>query len=195
MSLVTKVFYGSEIENIISDLARLRIKVFYDFPYLYEGDFEYEKNYLKIYPASNESAIVAVYDGNLMVGAASCIPLKDEADYVQAPFQNANYDLSKIYYFGESVLLKEYRGRGLGNIFFDEREKAALKFRYYITAFCGVKRPDDHPLKPDNFRPLDEFWKKRGYQKQENLVSSFSWLDIGDKEETKKPMIYWMRNL
>lgn len=195
MTLVTKVFYGNEIESIISDLARLRIKVFHDFPYLYEGDYEYEKNYLKIYPASSESAIIAVYDGNIMIGAASCIPLKDEAQYVQDPFLQSGFNINEIYYFGESVLLKEYRGRGLGNVFFDEREKAARKFNYKIASFCGVKRPDDHPMRPKDYRPLDEFWKKRGYLRQDNLISEFSWLDIGESCETKKPMVYWMRTL
>jgi GNAT superfamily N-acetyltransferase len=189
-----KVFYGREIENIISDLARLRIKVFHDYPYLYEGDFDYEKNYLKIYPQSKASSIVAVYDGEQMVGAASCLPLKDEAEYVKRPFEEASIDINTIYYFGESVLLKEYRGRGIGNIFFEKREEAATKFHYNVTAFCAVVRENEHPLRPKNYKPLDEFWIKRGYQKNENLISEFSWLDIGETIETKKKMVYWMKN-
>ncbi len=188
-----KVYHGNEIENIIPDLARLRITVFHDFPYLYEGDYEYEKNYLQIYLTSNESTVVAVFDDGKMVGAASAMPLKDEAEYVKAPFIAQKFDLDQIYYFGESVLLKAYRGRGLGNVFFDERENAARKFHYPTTCFCAVVRSDDHPLRPINHRSLDEFWLKRGYQKNSNLISAFSWKDIGDLIETKKPMIYWTK--
>jgi len=190
-----EVYHGNDIEKIIPDLARLRITVFHDFPYLYEGDYEYEKNYLKIYLNSAESTVVAIFDQGSMVGAASAMPLKAEADYVIAPFQNQKMNVEQIYYFGESVLLKEYRGRGLGNVFFDEREKAAKKFQYLTTCFCAVQRNVDHPLKPKDYRPLDEFWMKRGYQKNSNLVSEFSWKDIGDSFETKKTMIYWTKTL
>lgn len=190
-----KIFHGKEIASIITELAKLRITVFHDFPYLYEGDFEYEKNYLKIYLETEESTIVAVFDNGQMIGAASAMPLKAEADYVQSPFLESQIDINRIYYFGESVLLKEYRGRGLGNVFFNEREKAAKKFNYPVSCFCGVIRTEDHPKRPVDFRPLDEFWKKRGYEKQINLVAEFSWKDIGDTMETKKPMIYWMKNL
>lgn len=190
-----KVFHGNDIEKIIPDLARLRITVFHDYPYLYEGDYDYEKNYLKIYLASNQSTVVAVYDQGLMIGAASAMPLKSEADYVRAPFLKERMNIEEIYYFGESVLLKEYRGRGLGNVFFDEREKAAKKFQYSTTAFCAVMRSEVHPMKPKGYRPLDEFWTKRGYLKNSQLISEFSWKDIGDLDETKKPMIYWTKKL
>ena len=188
-----KSFYGREIEPLIADLAQLRINVFYDFPYLYQGDFEYEKNYLKVYTDSTESVLVAAFCNDKIIGAATALPLKDETDYIKQPFLKAHMDLSKIYYFGESVLLKDFRGYGIGHAFFDGREAAAKKFNYQITAFCGVKRPDNHPLKPADYRPLDEFWKKRGYEKQSNLTSYFSWKDIGDTEESKKEMIYWIK--
>jgi len=188
-----KSFYGREIEPLIADLAQLRINVFYDFPYLYQGDFEYEKNYLKVYTDSPESVLVAAFCNDKIIGAATALPLKDETDYIKEPFLKAHMDLSKIYYFGESVLLKDFRGYGIGHAFFDGREAAAKKFNYQITAFCGVKRPENHPLKPADYRPLDEFWKKRGYEKQSNLTSYFSWKDIGDIEESKKEMIYWIK--
>lgn len=188
-------FYGKEITPLIPSLAELRIKVFHDFPYLYEGSLDYETTYLKIYTDSPQSVLVAAFDGERLVGAATALPLKDEADYVQAPFIQAGINLDEIYYFGESVLLKEYRGLGLGHKFFDGRETAARKFGFKTTSFCGVQRAFDHPLKPKDYRPLDEFWIKRGYEKQENLQSEFSWTDIGQLAESKKTMIFWMKNL
>nr|BDT27332.1 GNAT family N-acetyltransferase [Bacteriovorax sp. HI3] len=188
-------FFGKDITPLIPRLAELRIKVFHDFPYLYEGSLDYEKDYLKVYTNSSRSVLVAAFDGDQLVGAATALPLSDEADYVRAPFLQAKMNLDEIYYFGESVLLKEYRGHGLGHQFFDGREAAAKKFGFPISVFCGVQRPADHPMKPEGYSPLDEFWKKRGYVKQENLRSEFSWQDIGESAETKKPMIYWMKSL
>lgn len=188
-------FFGDQIHPLIPALAQLRIKVFHDFPYLYEGSYDYEKKYLNVYTESPRSVLVAAFEDGTLIGAASALPLADEADYVKEPFIKAGMNLDDIYYFGESVLLKEFRGRGLGHLFFDGREAAARKFNFKKTVFCGVERPLDHPLRPREFRPLDEFWIKRGYEKKPSLQSEFSWLDIGDVAETKKTMTYWMREL
>lgn len=186
-------FYQQDILPLRPQLAELRIKVFHDFPYLYEGSLDYEKNYLNIYTQSSRSVVVAAFDGDMLVGAATAIPLSDEADYVQKPFLRAGIATNEIYYFGESVLLKEYRGRGLGHLFFDGREAAAKKYGFKTTSFCAVERSADHPMRPVDYSPLDEFWKKRGYEKRSDLKSEFSWTDIGDSKESIKLMTYWMK--
>ena len=186
-------YFGKDILPLIPGLAELRIKVFHDFPYLYEGSLDYEKNYLKIYTENDQCVLVAAFDGDKLVGAATAMPLTHEADYVQKPFLDKGLNLNEIYYFGESVLLKDYRGKGLGHKFFDRREEAAKSFGFKKTCFCGVVRPSDHPKRPEDFKPLDEFWIKRGYVKKPELKSEFGWLDIGDESETKKTMIYWMK--
>jgi GNAT superfamily N-acetyltransferase len=187
---------SSEIQEVIEDLANLRITVFRAFPYLYEGSFDYEKEYLKTYINSAKSLLFSVYDGDKMVGATTCIPLADETPDVQEPFLKAKMDLSRIFYFGESILLPQYRGLGIGHRFFDKREAHATRFgTYETTCFCGVVRPENHPLRPTDYQPLDEFWTKRGYKKQPQLQSLFEWLDIGETKPTSKPMIYWSRQL
>jgi GNAT superfamily N-acetyltransferase len=187
---------GRQFGQVFDDLALLRIAVFRDFPYLYEGSVEYERSYLQTYARSERSFLFAVYDGDRMVGATTCIPLSDETEEVQQPFVEAGFNLSEIFYFGESILLPEYRGLGLGNRFFDEREAHAAGFgTYRYTCFCAVVRPDDHPLRPSDYRPLDAFWTRRGYRKIPELKSRFSWPDIGATEATPKTMVYWMRKL
>lgn len=187
---------GREIESVFEDLAGLRIAVFHDFPYLYEGSVAYEKEYLKIYSGSKDAFLFAVYDGDKMVGATTCIPLADETDDVKKPFVDAGRDVNKIFYFGESILLSEYRGLGLGHRFFDERESHAKSFcSYSLTCFCSVERADDHPAKPTDYRPNDAFWTKRGYRKEPALISFMQWLDIGDEEETRKKMVFWAKDL
>jgi len=190
-----KSFFGEEIASFIPELAKLRIEVFRDFPYLYEGDLDYEKKYLKIYPESKRSVLVAAFYEGKIIGASTALPLIDEADYVQEPFLKNKMDLNQIYYFAESVLKKEYRGQGVGKLFFQNREKAALKFHFKKAAFCSVVRDLNHPERPKNYEPLEPFWKKQGFAKKENIISQFSWKDCGDKEETYKEMTYWMKDL
>lgn len=188
------VLKGSEISKYKNEIAKLRIEIFRDFPYLYEGDLEYEERYLKVYEDSESSIIVLAIKSNAFIGATTALPLKDENDYVKTPFLNMGVNIEKIFYFGESVLKKEYRGLGIGKMFFKFREEHARSFGSFdITCFCAVDRPNNHKLKPAGYQPLDAFWISLGYKKEPNLISSFSWKDIGDDFETGKPMIYWMK--
>lgn len=185
---------GTSIEEAFDDLAALRIAVFRDYPYLYEGTIEYEREYLKTYSKSSESLLFSVYDGNRMVGATTCIPLIDETSDVQAPFLKAGMNVETIFYFGESILLSSYRGRGLGHRFFDVREAHAASFgNYDLTCFCSVQRPENHPLKPADYRSNEVFWQKRGYTPSTELTSFFEWTDIGEPASSAKPMIYWTK--
>lgn len=196
MNLRFQHFEGAAIRAVIEPLALLRITVFRDFPYLYEGTLEYEREYLNTYAASERALLFTVFDGMQMVGATTCIPLLDETEAVQAPFLRSGYDLSSIFYFGESILLSKYRGMGLGHRFFDEREAHAVRFgTYQLSSFCAVERPKDHPLRPAQYRPLDEFWIKRGYLKDPTLSTRFSWPDLGEQHSTPKTMTYWTKSL
>jgi GNAT superfamily N-acetyltransferase len=189
-------YKGSEIQNVITDLAGLRIAVFKEFPYLYNGSLAYEYEYLQTYIKAPKSFLFAVYKNDKMIGATTCIPLLNETAEVQEPFIKAKMDLNKIFYFGESILLPEFRGLGLGNRFFDEREAHAKSFgTYTTTCFCAVKREENHPLKPTHYQPLDQFWIKRGYKKEGNLESKFLWRDIDEATESQKTMIYWTKNI
>ncbi|WP_077922339.1 GNAT family N-acetyltransferase [Spirosoma sp. 209] len=188
--------YGPAIRTVLTELANLRITVFRDFPYLYEGTPDYEKKYLETYMQSQRSLLFAAYADDRMVGATTALPLTDETDEVQAPFRQAGYALDEVFYFGESILLPDFRGRGLGHRFFDEREAHARRFgTYRLTCFCAVERPSDHPLRPAGYQPLDAFWTKRGYQRDPALRSVFHWPDLDETESTPKPMVYWTRPL
>lgn len=191
-----KTFKGEEIKTVFEDLANLRITVFRDYPYLYEGTLEYEKEYLQTYVKSEKSFLFTVFEGDKMVGATTCIPLTDETEEVKKPFIEAGMDINTIFYFGESILLSQFRGLGIGNRFFEEREAHAQHFgTFKMTCFCAVERPENHPLKPENYVPLNNFWIKRGYQKEISLQSKFDWLDINDSTSTLKSMTYWTKNI
>jgi GNAT superfamily N-acetyltransferase len=94
------------------------------------------------------------------------------------------------------VLLPAYRGRGLGVRFFEERERYALELgRFTHAAFCAVERPDGHPSRPPDYVPLDAFWRRRGYTRHPELVTTYSWRDVGEAQETAKPMVFWLKAL
>jgi GNAT superfamily N-acetyltransferase len=196
MTIPVAPLTGTAFADALPDLARLRMTVFRDWPYLYDGTLEYEQGYLRRFSESPGAVIVAASDGPRIVGAATASPMIGHADAFADPFRARGYDVSRIFYFGESVLLREYRGRGIGHAFFDRREAHARSLGGYThTTFCAVVRPPDHPMKPPDYVPLDAFWQRRGYTRMEGLVGSYAWRDIGDAEETAKPMQFWMKAL
>ncbi len=196
MSIAVEPLTGPALVAALPDLARLRITVFRDWPYLYDGSLADEHSYVEKFAASPGAVIVAARDGATIVGAATAAPMAGHADAFAAPFRARGFDIARIGYFGESVLLTAYRGRGIGLAFFAAREAHARTLPGVThTVFCGVVRPDDHPRRPAGYVPLDAFWRKRGYEKLDGLVGSFDWLDIGDTAKTAKPMQFWMKAL
>jgi GNAT superfamily N-acetyltransferase len=193
---------GDELERYIPELARLRIQVFGEYPYLYQGDPDYEARYLRTYSRAQGSVVVLALDGPRVVGASSALPLAEETDEVIAPFAVNGYAIGEVFYLGESVLLSEYRGRGIGVRFFQEREAHARALAMDPTskfgplcwfAFCAVERDPNDPRRPSGYVPLDDFWHKRGYRRQPQLRTEFSWREHDEAAESPKPMVFWLK--
>ncbi|GGK29336.1 GNAT family acetyltransferase [Deinococcus malanensis] len=193
MSLTLTPVRGPELQPFVADLARLRLKVFHDFPYLYAGSASYEERYLQTYLDAPGSLVVVACDGAEVVGASTALPLVQETTEIQAPFLAPEFDPGDVLYLGESVLLPEYRGRGLGHAFFDHREAHARDLGLGVTTFCAVQRPGNHPRRPAAYRPLNAFWAARGYTERPDLTTTLSWQDLDESRETPKPMRFWVR--
>jgi len=187
---------GEGLKARLADLAGLRITVFRDFPYLYRGSADYEQRYLQTYAAAEGSVIVGVFDGERLIGASTGLPLEHEPASLTGAFAEHGFDVNRVFYFGESVLLPEYRGRGIGVRFFDEREAHARQLgRFDHAAFCAVVRPADHPRRPPDHVPLDAFWRHRGYEPVPGLIGHIGWQDLDEAEESAKPMQFWIKRL
>ncbi len=195
MALCVVPLTGPALHAALDDLAALRIAVFREYPYLYDGTLDYEQGYLRLFAKSRDGVIVAARDNGEIVGCATGSALATQHGSLQAPFRDAGYNPGEIFYCGESVLLPQYRGQGIGHIFFEEREKHARAKGYKISAFCAVVRASDHPARPAGYRPLDAFWQSRGYRKAPGMIARLSWKDIGAASATDKPMQFWLKDL
>ncbi len=184
------------IRAYLPELARLRIRVFREYPYLYEGSSAYEEKYLQIYANAPGGVMVLAWDGERVVGASSGLPLSAETSNVIEPLVKAGYDPEQIFYYGESVLLPEYRGQGLGQRFFAEREAHVRELgQFDMACFCAVERPADHPRRPAGYRPLDELWNRQGFFRHAELRATFSWRDLDETAESPKSMVFWLKRL
>ena len=187
---------GPAIGPWLDDVARLRVAVFRDWPYLYDGDLAYEQDYLRAYARSADSVFVLASDGERVVGASTGLPLADDTAEFQRPFLAAGRRVDDVFYFGESVLLPAYRGLGLGHRFFDEREAHARSLgRFAFTAFCAVDRDPADPRRPADHRGNEVFWTKRGYVRQPGLTVRLAWREIGEPRTSEKPLTFWLRSL
>lgn len=186
---------GPALAAALDEVAALRIAVFREFPYLYDGDMDYERAYLASYRDSPGAIVVGAFDGDLLVGAATGTPLADHAADFAAPLARTGIALERVFYCAESVLLPTYRGQGMGHRFFDLREDHARALGFDHSAFCAVIRPQDHPARPAGYRALDGFWTARGYAPVAGAIAEFSWKDIGLPRETRKPLQVWMHVL
>lgn len=195
MTVTVAPVTGAGLAEVIPALARLRITVFRDFPYLYDGDAAYEAGYLADFAAADGAVIVVARDGAEIVGAATAAPLATQDAAWQAPLAAAGFDIARTFYFGESVLLASHRGQGIGHAFFDHREAQARAHGATEAAFCSVIRAADHPARPAGYRPLDAFWRSRGYAPVKGVTASFEWKTLGAAVEAPHQLQYWMRTL
>lgn len=195
MAVTIETCSGPTARMYGDDLAKLRIAVFAEWPYLYEGNMEYERKYIRTFLKAKHSVLVLAKDGDRVIGASTGLPLLRETPNIRKPFQERGEDLKQIFYFSESVLLPEYRGQGIGLSFFQERENWARSHGYATAVFCGVVRPLDHPLRPADYVPLDAFWRKRGFEKMENTQCFISWKDHNEEIESPKPLAFWRKRL
>lgn len=195
-----QVLRGPDITPWLEAVARLRISVFRDWPYLYQGDLGYERDYLAVYAASPDSVFVLALSAGEVVGASTGLPLLDDAEAFRQPFVQSGIDAGDVFYFGESVLLPEYRGHGIGHAFFDQREAHARSLgRFRWTAFCSVDREEADPRRPLDYRTNDVFWKKRGYLQQPGMTMRLGWNETSvggaDAIDVDHGLTFWLRRL
>ena len=195
MSIRFQALRGMATEQRMEPVAALRIRVFRDWPYLYEGSLEFERKYLATFALCNASFVVLAWDGEQCVGATTALPLANTQAEVRAPFEQAGMDIHQVLYFGESVVLSSHRGQGIGLHFFAAREAHAQALGLRQCAFCAVDRPVDHPLRPAHYVPNDAFWQRRGYTRLPELVSTFSRQDVDQAAATPHALTYWLKTL
>ena len=193
--VVVETLVGEAVRSRLDALAALRIAVFRDWPYLYAGDLGYEREYLETYAASPGSVVVLARAGETVVGASTGLPLAQEGATFQAPFLERGIDPERVFYCGESVLLPEYRGRGIGHAFFDAREAhAQVLGGVDWIAFAAVDRDAGDPRTPSGHRGNETFWGKRGYVRQPGMTMRLTWREVG-VGDVAHPLTLWLRPL
>ena len=68
-----------EVAARLDEIAGLRIAVFREWPYLYDGDLDYERRYLRPYVESEAALVVGALDDGRLIGVSNATPMEDHA--------------------------------------------------------------------------------------------------------------------
>lgn len=197
-SITFQTLTGTAMNEALGEVARLRLSLFREFPYLYEGTEEAEAAYLQTYAAAQGALLVLARDeaaGGRVVGVCTAVPLSAEEAEFQRPFVAAGIDPTQVLYVGEALLEAQYQGQGLGNALLDRAEAHAATLGLPLMAAAMVVRPDDHPQKPQGWRSPRSLLERRGYVVRPELDTTLTWQEVGESAPTAKPMRFWVRGL
>jgi GNAT superfamily N-acetyltransferase len=186
---------GEAVNAHLGELARLRLEIFREYPYLYDGEPEHELKYLRIYAEAPGGCAIVAVDGDGVVGAVTGVPFCHEIAEFTVPFAASTFPVAETYYVGELLFFPAYRGQGLGSRLFamiEEHVRSLGNFRFLTCA--TVERAADHPLHPPGHVPIDLFCLKHGFTKHPELRTSIPWREI-DGVERPHEMVFWVKNL
>ncbi|MBQ4850168.1 GNAT family N-acetyltransferase [Pseudoalteromonas sp. MMG012] len=190
------ILTGDEITNAIDEIARLRIDIFAEYPYLYGGCVSYEVEYLRKFANTKQSFMVVMKDQGKIVGGLTGLPLAHEQPAVRRPFVNSMYPLASTFYFSEVLMYPRYRGNGYATTMFKLAEQFVSQLcSYNYIALATVIREANHLKRPHSYQPLDGMWQHFGYKPLANHICIMDWREHGDEQETAKPLMFWIKSM
>jgi GNAT superfamily N-acetyltransferase len=193
--ITEQLLTGAAIADVLDSLATLRLAIFPEYPYLYQGRREDELTYLGTYAEAPDACVILAYDGHTVIGAATGMPIIHEDAQMLNAFAGASFSLNEVYYVGELLFRPAYRNCGLGQKLLDRLESHIRSLGRYRTLTCAtVERPDDHPLRPLNYIPITRFLARTGFDRLTGVATSFMWRET-DGVKRDHPMQFWIKEL
>ena len=186
---------GFAVEGCLDDLASLRINIFREYPYLYDGLREDELKYLRLYMVTPDAFVISVNDSGNMVGAATGMPLRYEHDGLITPFKGTSYSVDELFYVGELLFDPEYRDCGLGIRLLEHLVAHVRSLGNYRYLTCAtVVRPDYHVRCPESYIKINRFLARTGFILLPGVTTSFAWKET-DGTNCEHPMQFWIKEL
>ncbi|WBF66921.1 GNAT family N-acetyltransferase [Desulfovibrio subterraneus] len=195
MNFRTRMVKGAELLPHLESLADLRLTIFCEFPYLYQGDKSHELDYLKVYAESPDAMAIMGWEGEAVAGAVTGVPLASEAAEFTAGFAGTAYPVEQGYYIGELLFHRQFRGGGRGSVLLEQAEahvRSLNRFRYLACA--TVVRPDNHPMRPSDFVPIERFLQRHAYDRMDGVTTMMQWPELGGAS-LEHVMQFWVKEL
>lgn len=194
-------YSGYTISNYVFEVAKFRIKYFRDFPYFYDGNLEYELNYLKGYSEDEKSILIIIRNSQKEIVAVSTgIPLITKSDILsdaEIIFSKNGFNPRLYYYYGEVILDYSVRSQGLTRLIYDDQDKYAQKHGFESIAVATVVR-EAKDSRNVNLAPNSDYvWRKLGF-----IVTTMTfnciWPTIqldGTTIDCENEMVFWIKDV
>lgn len=193
--ITEQILTGAAIAGCLEAIATLRLDIFREYPYLYNGRRQGELEYLAGYAVQTDARAILARDGGNVVGAATGIPLAREGEQMVAPFSDTVYPVEELYYVGELLLYPAYRNRGMGAELLASLEQQVRTMGIYRWLTCAtVERPVDHPLRTPDYVPITRFLARTGFVILPGVTTSFAWEET-DGARREHTMQFWLKEL
>ncbi|MFZ2949700.1 MAG: GNAT family N-acetyltransferase [Desulfuromonadaceae bacterium] len=194
-AITEQLLTGAAIADCLDDVATLRLDIFQEYPYLYQGRREDELNYLGTYAEAPDACVILASDGSAIIGAATGMPLIHEDVQMVDAFAGTTFPLNEIYYIGELLFRPAYRNCGLGQKLLARLESHIHPLgRYHRFTCATVERPDDHPSRPHDYIPVTRFLARTGFVRLPGVTTHFIWRET-DGVKRDHPMQFWSKEL
>jgi len=172
-----KIFTKEDVKPFLPFIAQLRINIFRDYPYLYEGNLKEEMDDLEHCSQLIDNALAIAFHQDTPVGFLYGIPLIEFSSHFENPvidlFKEKELTPETCYYFADIIILPEHRGNNLSKKLFNALETYAQERGYHSASFI-TESHESHPLKPLNYKQLEPLWYSLQYKKT-GLTSYGSW--------------------
>lgn len=197
-SYAIEILTGDKLKDLMPFVITQRILTFSEYPYLYVGNFPQEVKDFELFSKAPDSALAIAYHGETPVGLLTGCSFSYCASYLNNnpdAFKDENVDPNKCYYFPEIIVIPEHRGKKLSCKLLEALEGHAKKIGYEKGSLI-TENHERHPLKPDNYKPLDLFWASRNYKKT-RIDTQSGWRTYqpdGSVRYQKHKLDYWVKD-
>jgi predicted GNAT superfamily acetyltransferase len=196
-----QVFKGNDIRPYINTVANFRIKIFREYPYLYDGNFEYEEKYLQGYASNPNSLLILVTENNETIGVATSLPLESDSDIlsdVEKLFLAQAYKPEDFYYLSEIMIKPGCRHRGIAKKIYQIRVNKALENGFKYLCFAAIIKSKDDPNKPESYFNPAPMWKAMGFVPHDSITIEYNWPTIqsnGNSIDKPHKLKFWIKPL
>lgn len=198
MNFEFEIAINKDIEKYIDLIAQWRIEYFREFPYLYQGNLDYERKYLRHYALDPKATVIVARHQNEILAAVTGIPLSSETSII-ADLKHLHKDVSldEYYYLGEIIIPPRFRRIGLMRSLCEKQELIVKEWGFSKMCLLTVDREKDHPLAPANYKSSDDKFAHLGYHKT-NMTIELHWSTIQADDSVKdkeNPLVMWVKSL
>ena len=187
MGVTVEIYVGKDSADYIEAVSRLRIQIFKEYPYLYEGELDYERRYMQGYTSDDKAMIAIARVDGILAGVSTGIPLVSDSEIVsdaKKVFSQENIDIGDFYYYGEVIVLPEFRGQGITTKLYSSQNDLIKTWGFKHVCILTVLIYEHHPLKPLTYRSPDGMWQHLGFFRNK-LSVDYHWPTIQPDSSVK----------